>query len=97
MEISEISNDTLVRLSESEVDQDVRLYCASGQRLFASRHLLPGWLCNGSFRNLVADRIEPCRTYNNIQRLRCKTCDHPRNITHGEFARFINDINGTYT
>lgn len=60
--------------------------CASGQRLFASAHLMPGWICTGPTN-------APCRTFNAVNRKYCKHCNEPRKITLVEFQAFLHALN----
>lgn len=72
----------------------VTVYCESGQKLYTSPHLMPGWLCCGSYVNMRREppTAEACRTYNNLNRIECKQCYAPRKITVGELVKFHNDI-----
>lgn len=94
METLEISNEVLVKLADSETTEDVKLLCESGQRLFASRHLQPGWVCNGDYYNPFRQAYWACNTYNNLQRSNCRQCNQRRNIKASEFATFATKFNG---
>ena len=63
----------------------VNYECKSGQRLYASAHLMPGWICTGPTN-------APCRTFNGVNRKHCKHCGIPRDITLAEFQAFHNAL-----
>lgn len=100
--ISQISSDNLYDLTNrlaqfvpDDKTDPVSQLCQSGQRLYASRHLLPGWLCAGDRYNFFTKKKEACRSYNSVARVRCKTCDTGRAITFGEFAYFWKTLTKT--
>lgn len=98
MEISAMSLDQLCKhLSNPNLDKredTVSLICESGQKLYSSRHLNPGWMCAGIYKWLVGDtqKESACGTYNALWRLRCKQCDTPQKFTLGELAMFAKRV-----
>jgi len=92
METLPISSELIEELEQNDngsLQETVKLKCATGQTLIADRHLMPGWLCSGTYENLVTHKIEDCKTYNNLRRTVCKWCRQARDITQQEFETFL--------
>lgn len=100
MEISAMSLDQLAtHLSNPNLgrrEETITVVCESGQKLYASRHVMPGWMCDGFYQWLVGDKEKQvvCKTYNGLWRGSCKQCKHKRDFSLAELVKFAKQLTG---